>query len=206
MYAPQSKEDSDIFNRFLLNGYKFVQTWEGFVYHMTCRGSRFADGAKRNPNGEVFMKNRETDEWLAQNIRSTRNFIRKKFLGNFVKHNFIKPIVPPKILELLEPWCSVIYCGYIYIEDYIEKENIIHYIIYIQGVRTLHSFQKQNHGVEVKFDGSKFNNDSFQIIQQLSEILANDEELEVGEFNLDIFRIKINDLNTYEKSLIVCKK
>ena len=62
LYAPQSKEDSDIFNRFLLAGYKFVQTWEGFVYHMTCRGSRFADGAKRNPNGEVFMKNRETDE------------------------------------------------------------------------------------------------------------------------------------------------
>ena len=41
---------------------------------MTCRGSRFADGAKRNPDGQVFMKNRETDEWLAQNVRSTRNF------------------------------------------------------------------------------------------------------------------------------------
>ncbi len=40
LYAPQSKEDSDIFNRFQLNGVKFIQTWEGFVYHMTCRGSR----------------------------------------------------------------------------------------------------------------------------------------------------------------------
>ena len=40
LYAPQSKEDSDIFNRFVLNGYKLVQTWDGFVYHMTCRGSR----------------------------------------------------------------------------------------------------------------------------------------------------------------------
>ena len=54
LYAPQSKEDSDIFNRFLLNGYKFVQTWRGFVYHMTCRGSRFADGAQRNPDGQVL--------------------------------------------------------------------------------------------------------------------------------------------------------
>ena len=63
IFAPQSKEDTDIFNRFHLNGIKFVQTWEGFVYHMTCRGSRFADGAKRNPDGQVFMKNRETDEW-----------------------------------------------------------------------------------------------------------------------------------------------
>ena len=44
---------------------------------MTCRGSRFADGATRNPDGEVFMKNRETSEWLAQNQKATRNFIRK---------------------------------------------------------------------------------------------------------------------------------
>ena len=84
LFAPQSKEDTDIFNRFHLNGYKFVQTWDGFVYHMTCRGSRFADGAKRNPNGEVFMKNRETDEWLTQNNRSTRNFIRQSYHQNMI--------------------------------------------------------------------------------------------------------------------------
>ena len=41
LYAPQSKEDSDIFNRFQLAGYETIQTWQGFVYHMTCRGSRF---------------------------------------------------------------------------------------------------------------------------------------------------------------------
>ena len=45
LYAPQSKEDSDIFNRFVLNGYELIQTWKGFVYHMTCRGSRFKDGS-----------------------------------------------------------------------------------------------------------------------------------------------------------------
>ncbi|MBT7558361.1 glycosyltransferase family 2 protein, partial [Candidatus Woesearchaeota archaeon] len=38
LYAPQSKEDSDIFNRFVLAGYDLVQTWKGFVYHMTSRG------------------------------------------------------------------------------------------------------------------------------------------------------------------------
>ena len=31
LYAPQSKEDSDIFNRFVLNGYELIQTWEGYV-------------------------------------------------------------------------------------------------------------------------------------------------------------------------------
>ena len=94
LFAPQSKEDSDIFNRFILAGYKVVQTRKGCVYHMTCRGSRFADGAKRNPDGQVSVKNRETDEWLAQNIRSTRNFIRK--WGTMVEHNeYLKPIITP---------------------------------------------------------------------------------------------------------------
>ena len=36
LYAPQSKEDSDIFNRFKLNGYELIQTFRGLVYHMTC--------------------------------------------------------------------------------------------------------------------------------------------------------------------------
>ena len=60
--------------------------------------------------------------------------------------------------------------------------------------------------IEVRFDGTKFNEQSFQIIQQLSEILANDEELEVGSFELDIFEISINKIKTYEENLIVCKK
>ena len=36
-------------------GYELIQTWQGFVYHMTSRGSRFKDGAIRNPDGQVFM-------------------------------------------------------------------------------------------------------------------------------------------------------
>ena len=123
IFAPQSKEDSDIFNRFQLNGIKFIQTWEGCVYHMTCRGSRFADGAKRNPNGEVVMKNRETDEWLIQNEKSTREFVRK--WGHFVNHDkYLKPIIPgkynigfilyknshkPILIHALEPWCDTLY-------------------------------------------------------------------------------------------------
>ena len=111
------------------------QTWAGTVYHMTCRGSRFADGAKRNPDGQVFMKNRETDEWLQQNHRSTRNFIRK--WGHFVKHDsLMKPIVPSKydigfvikncnmdLLYELEPWCSTIYTDVFGWKRYVEEEQ-----------------------------------------------------------------------------------
>ena len=219
LYAPQSKEDSDIFNRFLLNGYKFVQTWEGFVYHMTCRGSRFADGAKRNPDGQVFMKGRETDEWLKQNHKSTRNFIRK--WGHFVKHDaHLKPIVPPKynigfvitgckddILYELEPWCSNIYVDSPVANRYIESEQSETDFDLKDRVQTL--FDKGSNDITIEFDAKDFNQESFNMITSMSEIIANDEDLQEGEsggeFELGIFKVTINKLQTYEKDLIKCE-
>ena len=213
LYAPQSKEDSDIFNRFVLAGYKLIQTWDGFVYHMTCRGSRFADGAKRNPNGEVFMKNRETDEWLKQNIRSTRNFIRK--WGHMVKHDkYMKPIVVPKydigliikncnerLLELLEPWCSTIYvdCDY---TEYIETEQKNTLLNMNDRVKPYDN--EKNNDILIEFDAKDFQMKHMNIISQLSEILAVDDELEPGEHELQIFKITINKLKTYEEGLVKC--
>jgi hypothetical protein len=56
---------------------------------MTCRGSR------RNVLDKAKNIYEDSPEWLAQNQRSTRNFIRK--WGHFVKHDsLMKPIVPPK--------------------------------------------------------------------------------------------------------------
>ena len=116
LFAPQSKEDSDLFNRFILNGYRVLQTWEGLVYHFTSRGSRFNKHA-----GGAAGKNSE--EWLYTTTKNMRNFIRK--WGHAVKHDsLMKPIIPPKydigiildnnneeLLQALEPWCSNIYCG-----------------------------------------------------------------------------------------------
>ena len=61
--------------------------------------------------------------------------------------------------------------------------------------------EKEN-DIEVRFDGAMLNNQNFNYIVQLSQILANDE-LEVGSFELDIFEIQINKINTKEKELIV---
>ena len=210
LFAPQSKEDTDIFNRFQLNGYKFIQTWGGCVYHMTCRGSRFADGAQRNPNGEVFMKNRETDEWLTQNQRSTRNFLRK--WGHYCKHDsLMKPIIPPKydiqynvengdakVLHMLEPLCDriVIDLDKNIIENYIEEEQ----------PKTDFNLSKRinidvDSDIEISFDAKKFSNNSYNIIQQLSPILESNE-IEVGEFEIDIFKIVVKGVKTYEHTLI----
>ena len=215
LYAPQSKEDSDIFNRFVLAGYELIQTWKGLVYHMTCRGSRFADGAKRNPDGQVFMKNRETDEWLKQNQRSTRNFIRK--WGHMVKHDsLLHPIVPPKydvgfvvkncdnkMLRELEPWCSDMYGDWVGhkgfgVNKYIEEEQPN---TQFDLSKKLHSlYTEPDNDVVVRFDASKLNQSNFQILVNLSEILQ--QSGEVGEMELEIFEFYINKLDTYEKELI----
>ena len=219
IFAPQSKEDTDIFNRFQLNGIKFIQTWEGCVYHMTCRGSRFADGAKRNPNGEVFMKNRETDEWLKQNNKSTKEFIRK--WGHFCKHNeFLKPIIPPKydigfivkncnddFLSSLEPWCSTIYVdeGNIptIIKNYIDLEQPNTSFDLNERVKPFDN--EKNDEILVTIDGNKFTQQDFSYIQQLPEILNDSGEPgfhgELGNLVVEIFE----EINTYEKGLIICE-
>ena len=218
LFAPQSKEDSDIFNRFVLAGYDLIQTWKGLVYHMTCRGSRFKDGALRNPAGQVFMKGRESSEWLAQNLRSTRNFIRK--WGHMVKHDeLMHPIIPPKfnigfvvencstdMLKELEPWCSDIYGDWLGhkgygVNKYIKEEQKD---TQFDLSKKIHSDRiKTKNDVIVKFDCNELNQDNFQIIANLSEILQ--ESGDVGEMELGIFKLNIKSLQTYEKDLIVCK-
>jgi len=216
LFAPQSKEDSDIFNRFILNGYKIVQTRKGCVYHMTCRGSRFADGAKRNPDGQVFMKNRETDEWLTQNERSTRNFIRK--WGHMVQHDeYLKPIIPPKYIigfeltkpadvntiKLLEPWCSyLVVPDSKSIEQYIEEEQ----------PNTDYNLSKKIHqdipnnpiyDIKLVFSPYEITQQSFNIIQNLQSIIKDSGE-EGARFELDIFDIWIEQMLDTQRNNIVC--
>ena len=212
LYAPQSKEDSDIFNRFQLNGIKFIQTWEGCVYHMTCRGSR------RNTLDKAKNIYEDSPEWLAQNMRSTRNFIRK--WGHFVKHDrYMKPIIFPKydigfivknctkkLIFGLEPWCNNLYVDSEYTE-YIKLEQPNTKFNLKNRIKPYDN--KKSNEILVEIDGNIFTQEDAQYIEQLPEILADSvfleedmgEQFEVGNLKLTIFNI-----NTYEKDLIVCKK
>ena len=210
LYAPQSKEDSDIFNRFQLNGIKFKQTWGGCVYHMTCRGSR------RNTLDKAKNIYEDSPEWLAQNMRSTRNFIRK--WGHFVKHDsLMKPIIPHKydigfilnngnsnLLAGLEPWCSTIYVNPDIIKSYVETEKVNTIMDLYERVKPLDN-EKQNE-ILVTIDGNKFTEQDFNLIQQLPDILKDSGEPafhgEVGNLIVEIF----DEMNTYENNLIICKK
>ena len=216
LYAPQSKEDSDIFNRFILAGYEVVQTRRGCVYHMTCRGSRFADGAKRNPDGQVFMKNRETDEWLTQNIRSTRNFIRK--WGTMVEHDeYLKPIITPmysigyelteaadvNTIRNLEPYCQyMVVPAEQEIKQYIEQEqpNTQYKLSEKFGTRVDDS---PNYDIKVVFNPWELTQQSFQILAQLNKIIKDSGE-EGQRFQIDIFDIWIEQMVEHQEDNIVC--
>tara|TARA_B100000131_G_scaffold319918_1_gene366802 strand:+ start:905 stop:2077 length:1173 start_codon:yes stop_codon:yes gene_type:complete len=203
LYAPQSKEDSDIFNRFLLNGVEFKQVWDGFVYHMTCRGSR------RNTNDKATNIYEDSPEWLAQNMRSTRNFIRK--WGHFVMHdNLMKPIVPNKynvgfiikncnsdLLHALEPWCDNIYVDIPY-DDYIKNEQP-NTLINL-STRILPYDNEKNNNILINIDGKKLDNNDMVNIQRLSRIF--DDSGQIGEFNLGNLFINIVEFKTYTETLI----
>jgi len=202
LYAPQSKEDSDIFNRFQLNGIKFVQTWGGCVYHMTCRGSR------RNTVDKAKNIYEDSPEWLAQNKRSSRNFIRK--WGHFVKHDsLMKPIIPPKydigiilnnkninLLNNLEPWCNTIYtnCN---IQDYIKVEQQNTIMDLYERVKPYDN--EKNNNILITIDNN-FNEQDMQYLSQLSEILEDNGE--IGKFELGNLKIDIIEIKNYVNELI----
>lgn len=201
LYAPQSKEDSDIFNRFQINGYAFIQTWEGCVYHMTCRGSRF--------NPTITSIGTDSTEWQEQNVKSARNFIRK--WGHFVKHNdFMKPIVPNRYnvgfvvlncdeyrVALLEPWCDTLYSDVPY-SRYIAAEQKNTKFDLVKKLKTYE--EPKTNDVLVTFDGNKMTNQSFEFFNMLQMML--EDSGAVGELEYDIFKLKINRLVDYKQNLV----
>lgn len=213
LFAPQSKEDSDLFNRFVLNGYKVIQSWDGLVYHFTSRGSRFNKHA-----GGAAGQN--SQEWLYTTTKNGREFIRK--WGSFIKHDpLMKPIIPPKynvafvikncnleMLEVFEPWCDRVYIddemGVLFAAYYETEHKNTSYDLRKRVLSTKYSDPKSENDIVVEFDARQFTQQSFNILQQLPEIIK--ESGEVGEFELDILNVTINSLTEYQNDLIVCKK
>jgi hypothetical protein len=171
----------------------------------------------RNPAGQVFMKNRESSEWLAQNLRSTRNFIRK--WGHMVKHDeYLKPIIPPKydvgfvvdncstdMLKELEPWCSDIYGDWVGhkgygVNKYIEEEQPNTQFDLKKKIHSQHLNPVND--IVIRFDCQLLNSNNFQIIVNLSEILQDSGE--IGTMNLEIFSFDIKTIKSYEKDLVFC--
>ena len=101
----------------------------------------------------------------------------------------------------LEPWCSDIYVDSPIIEGYIEQEQPDTDFNLKKKVHSQH-MNPQN-DIVVHIDCSKLNQKNYPMLCQLPEIL--EQQGEIGEFELDVFTVKVKNLNTYEKELIVCK-
>lgn len=207
-YFHSYHEDSDIFNRFILNKYEIIQTWEGFVYHLTCRGGQFQDGVEKITNDPFFHKMKNN---------ALKNYIRK--WGSSIKNDkYQYPIVSSKydigflllndcsyqLLEVLEPWCSNICIKNDTLKNqYIEKEQPN------TNINLTNKFlDNLTNNIIIKFDPNKLTQQSFNTLAQISEILLSVElnKGEVGYFELDdIFEISISDLKTYDNDLIFLK-
>jgi len=203
-----AREDSDIFNRMLLAGYKFVQSWSSLVYHFTGRGGQFQHGSV----GEQKDK-----EWQQLMNNSTKEFIRK--WGSNVKHTpLMKPIISPKynigfvikhcnlqLLDALEPWCDRVYVDERFeigrAWDYVEKESEhTHYDLSKRVAFIGNQTPTDYEDIVVEIDGRNFSNYDFQIIQQLPEIIKDSGE--IGRFQLGNLNVEISSMKEYQNFLI----
>lgn len=214
LFAPMELEDSDIFNRMYLNGYELIQSRDSFVYHMTCRGSRFKDGLVIEqeiplPDGTIWYKPKDSEEYKVLRNIKFREWWRK-WGSNVLHDEYMMPRVSKKydvgfivkncnenLLQILEPWCSTIYvdCDY---NSYIQNEQPNTKYDLWERIKPYHN-EKQNY-ILVEFDTRYFTQNTYNIIQNLSDIIS--ESGEIGEFKLDCFKITIVNLKTFEESLI----
>ena len=132
--------------------------------------------------------------------------------GHFVKHDsLMKPVVPHKYdvefvvtnckaqhLQLLEPWCDrmSVDCPQDIINQYIRSEQPNTKFDLSKRFNT-----NEKSDIVVEFDALRLNNQSFQFIQNLSQIFYFNN-FDSGEYEFDIFKVKVNRVKHYEMSLV----
>ena len=224
LFAPMELEDSDIFNRMHLAGYALIQSRDSFVYHMTCRGSRFKDGIEIEaeiplPDGTIWYKPKDSEEYKALRTIKFREWWRK--WGQNVLHDeLMMPRVLPKyniafhvthcnmtLLQTMEPWCDRIYIDddmRVLTSHYIDSEQPNTKFDLTKRVLCIgHNDPEGENDIVVYIDGNTFTQLDFQYIQVLSEILQDSGQ--VGEFKLGNLQITIITMQSYENNLIKTK-
>ena len=203
LFAPFPYEDSDIFQRWMLAGYELVQSRDAFVYHLTCRGHRW--------NEQI---GKDDDYYKIVSERAGKNYLRK--WGSWIKNNeYQYPIILPKyniaytvkncndqILTMLEPWCDRIYLeNQDMVDTYIDKEQKNTSFDLSKRVFTLTNNNPEwENDIVIKFDATQLTQQNFQLLTQMPIIIK--ESGEIGEFELDIFKVIISHLEEYQNNLI----
>ena len=209
LFAPMELEDSDLFNRFHLQQYKLIQSRDAFVYHMTCRGSRFKDGIEIErvidlPDGTKWYKPKDSEEYKKLRQNKFREWWRKwhtdvlhddlmlPIVGNRYNTTFVVHNCNTQLLYLLEPWCDHIYvdCDY---AQYVANEQNESMFKITDKVHKIGDIMQGD--VQILFDGAKLNENNFTaFIKNIPFIIQQNDS--IGSFQWDIFQLHILNLRT----------
>jgi GT2 family glycosyltransferase len=198
LFNPMFCEDDDLIFRLKLKGMNLITSLDAICYHFVSKTSRFSEDYQNKT--QQIEKN------------SNRNFIRKwgsrnpdaKYNIAYVVHN-----CQLTALETLELFCDRIYVTENFnvgrMWDYVELEQENTTFDLSKRVLTIKNNDPiLENDIVVEFDLLKFSPESFNILQQLPQILK--ESGEPGTFELDIFKITITSLLEYQNDLIFISK
>ena len=187
-------EDDDLHLRYKLLGFEHKVS-PAHVYHFVSKTSR------ADKNYQAIERN------------SNHDFIRKWGFRNS-KHNkryniaYVVDKCNYDMMVALEPWCDRLYTddemGVLEAYYYDAEQKNTSYDLKKRILTTKYNDSIDENDIIVEFDGTRLTNDSFNILTNLSDIIT--ESGEVGTFELDIFKITINQIESNTKSLIFIPK
>ena len=185
-------EDRDLFNRFLLNGFDFVQPWNSLVYHLTCRGGQFEHA--------ISTENLQTksESWNALAAENTKKFIRKwgtqplydqyQYPTIMPKYNIGLIIynAPLDLVVFLEPYFTTIYTNNLGQVDGVSKLKDIN--------------DELTNDTFVTVNAEHLTNENIEFLLKIPYVLK--QNTQTGSFKVDIFNLYIKNYNEYQNELI----
>jgi hypothetical protein len=163
---------------------------DAISYHFVSKTSRFSQ--------EYQSKTATVEK------NSNVNFIRKwgcttkpieilsptKYNISYIAENCTLPL-----LEILEPWCDRIYINEIsHTQNYIKSfQETTKYDLNKRVLINEYNDPYNENDITVYFDTNKLTQSSFNTLIQLPDIIKDNGS--IGEFELDIFKITINNIN-----------
>ena len=186
LYNPMFCEDDDLILRWKISGMNLITSLDAITYHFVSKTSRFSD--------EYAAKTAQIEH------HSNRNFIRKWGNRDFKAKYDIGYIIKncnPQLIPTLELFASTIYvdCPY---QDYISVEQPNTKFDLNKRIKNIN--EPKTNLILIEFDAAQLNQNNFQLLQQLPQIIA--ESGGIGVFELDIFKIDISGVDRLERHLI----
>lgn len=215
IFAPFPYEDSDLFQRWLLNGYKLIQSRDSLVYHLTCRGHRWT--------GEI---KKDSDDFKLFEKRARKNYLRK--WGSWVKNDaYQHPIISPvyhktlilrgkvtlNLIEFFEPFFDRVILHETFknsVDEFIKSENKLNAIE--PPIKCELNYKFDYYGddepilldstdVSIFIDCDVITNEDINVITNLNDIVKDTND--IGEFEIGNLKIHINNLTEKQDKLIL---